>query len=160
MGRFVAGVMSALLLVAAGFFFWRGQDGSQAAIPEPLAEDRSFALADVPRAPSAPEKSKEERRFNRYDKDKNGAVSQAEYLASRQKAYARLDVNHDGVLSFSEYATKTVLKFTKADADRTGALTRNEFATTRVVRKARPKPDCPPVSLRKPEAGSGDEEEA
>ena len=158
MGRFVAGVVSALLLVAAGFFFWRGQDGSHAAIPEPPVEERSFSLADIPRAPSAPEKSKEEKRFNRFDKDKNGAVTQAEYLVSRQKAYAKLDVNRDGVLQFSEYAGKAAQKFAKADGDRTGALNRAEFATTRVIRKVRPKPDCPPMSLRKPEAEEGNEE--
>jgi EF hand len=156
MGRFVAGVVSALLLVAAGLFFWRGQDSGVAAMPEAPATTfgEEFALADMPVVPAAPEKSKEEKRFNRYDKDKNGAISQGEYLASRQKAYARLDVNHDGVLQFSEYAIKTAQKFTKADGDRSTTLNRTEFATTRPVRKVRAKPDCKPTLRQAPAAAS------
>jgi hypothetical protein len=149
MGRFVAGVVSALLLVAAGLFFWRGQDQGVAAVPDapPTAFGEQFALADIPAVPGAPEKSKEQKRFARYDKDRNGAISQSEYLASRQKAYAKLDINHDGVLQFSEYAIKTVQKFAKADGDRSATLNPTEFATTRPVRKVRARPDCKP-SLR------------
>ena len=32
----------------------------------------------------------------RYDKDKNGAVARAEYLAGRQKGFAKPDVDNDG----------------------------------------------------------------
>jgi EF hand len=163
MGRFVAGVASALLLVAAGLFFWNGQDRGQAAIPQVPAASfgEEFALADIPAVPGAPEKSKEEKRFNRYDKDKNGAISQAEYLASRQKAYAKLDVNGDGVLQFAEYAVKTAQKFAKADGDRSTTLNRTEFASTRPIRKVRAKPDCKPTLRQAPAAASapsGEEE--
>jgi EF hand len=150
--RFGAGILSAFLLVAAGLFFWQGQERSVAAPPVPLADvSTAYGLADLPQPASAPAKSKEEKRFNRYDKDKSGLVSSAEYLLSRRKAYAKLDVNGDGVLQFNEYAVKTSTKFGKADADRSGGLSRTEFATTRPIRKARPKPDCPPP-LRQPEA--------
>ena len=162
MGRFLAGVASALLLVTAGLFFWRGMDSGKAALPEPPAVEQDFALADIPAAPAATPKSKEEKRFNRYDKDKNGAVSTVEYLASRQKAYVKLDLNRDGVLQFNEYAAKTAQKFAKADGDKSGGLTRLEFATTRVVRKSPPRRavDCPPAApFRAPEVeGSGDED--
>jgi hypothetical protein len=162
MGRFLAGVASALLLAAAGLFFWNGMDTSKAALPDAPVAEPDYALADTPVAPAASAKSKEEKRFMRFDKDKNGAVSAAEYLISRQKAYAKLDANRDGVLQFSEYAAKTTLKFSKADGDKSGALTRTEFATTRVVRKSPPrrKLDCPPVNpLRAPESeGSGDDD--
>lgn len=162
MGRFLAGVVSALLLAGAGLFFWQGMDRGNAAIPTAPVSEPDYALADIPAAPAATAKSKEEKRFNRYDKDKNGAVSTAEYLASRQKAYAKLDLNRDGVLQFNEYAAKTTQKFAKADGDRSGGLTRTEFATTRVMRKSPPRRavDCPPVApLRAPEAeGSSDDD--
>lgn len=162
MGRFLAGVASALLLAAAGMFFWQGAGAEQAALPEapPVEADRAFTLADIPRAPAASERSKEEKRFDRYDKDKNGAISQSEYLENRRKGYDRLDVNRDGVLSFAEYAQKTAVKFTAADRDKSGSLNRTEFASTRVVRKPKPKPkaDCPPSRplVAKPVPG-GDE---
>src|SRR3546814_9223897 len=49
-----------------------------------------------PAAPEASEQKREERRFNRYDKDRDEAITREEYLASRRKAFAKLDVNGDG----------------------------------------------------------------
>lgn len=161
MVRFGAGVLSALLLVAAGLFFWRGEEGSKAALPSaPVDQATAYGLADLPKPASAPAKSKEEKRFNRYDKDKSGSINGEEYLASRRKAYAKLDVNGDGVLQFSEYAVKTSAKFGKADGDRSGSLTRAEFATTRPVRKARAKPDCPPPLRNAPVPAEADDDDA
>jgi hypothetical protein len=166
MGRFLAGVGSALALMIAGFFIWQGRAGSEAPLVPPAPEAAAttddnapqFAFADVADPPRADPKSKEEKRFNRYDKDKNGGVSRDEYMLSRRKAYAKLDINGDGKLSFDEYAVKTVVKFATADGDRSGVLNRTEFSTTRVIRKNTPKPNCPP-SLRAP-AVKGDEDDA
>jgi Ca2+-binding EF-hand superfamily protein len=154
MWRFLAGVGSTLLLVAAGFFVWKGQAEKEAPLvpPAPLALAQADTLqpVDVVEPPRANPKSKEEKRFNRYDKDKNGGISREEYLASRRKAFAKLDTNGDGKLSFDEYVVKTSTKFVAADRDRSGILTRAEFATTRVIRKEKPKPDCPPVMRPQP----------
>jgi EF hand len=158
--RFGAGLVSALLLVAAGLFFWRGEEGTRAAVPSaPVANEIAYGLAELPQPATAPAKSKEEKRFNRYDQDKSGSISSEEYLTSRRKAYVKMDVNGDGVLQFSEYAVKTSTKFGKADSDRSGSLTRAEFASTKPVRKARPKADCPPP-LRQPDkpAADGDDD--
>jgi EF hand len=164
MWRFLAGMGSTLVLVMAGFFIWQSQaDNRTPLIPDAPAatadagRTTQLAFADVADPPRADPKTKEEKRFNRFDKDKNGGVSREEYLTSRRKAYAKLDINGDGTLSFDEYAVKTVAKFGKADGDRSGVLTRSEFATTRVIRKEKPKPNCPP-SLRAP-APKGDEDE-
>lgn len=164
MWRFLAGVGSTLLFVVAGFFVWQGTAGKEVAVvPEapalisPAGDSRQLAFADVADPPSADPKSKEEKRFNRYDKDKNGTISRDEYLLSRRKAYAKLDLNGDGKLSFDEYAVKTVTKFARADGDRSGILNRKEFETTRVIRKAQSKPNCPP-SLRAPEPKGEDED--
>lgn len=146
MWRFLAGVGSTLLLVSAGLIFWQSRAGDT--LPKPaVAAPRDLnlpLLGDPPVAPSAEAKTREEKRFNRLDKDKNEAIDAPEYFASRQKAFAKLDANRDGRLSFDEWAVKAREKFAKADGDRSGRLTRAEFATTAVVRKTKPKPDCPP----------------
>lgn len=165
MWRYLAGAVSALMLVAAGLMLGKGLAGGDPRIPAMPAEaPAGIALADsmafgakAP-VPTASERSREEKRFDRYDRDKNGAVSQAEYLVSRRKAYDRLDANGDGIVSFDEYAAKANAKFAKADADKSAALNRSEFSTTRVVRKSKPKPACPPV--RQGPVPSADQEEA
>ncbi len=166
MWRFLLGVGSALLLVTAGIFIWRAQAGDQKLIPAmPAAESAAdgggaLALADLAGPPTASEKTREEKRFSRYDKDKNGTVARDEYLVARQKNFAKLDLNHDGKLGFDEYAVKAVTKFAAADKDRNGALNAAEFATTRVVRKTKPRPKCAPIGrgpLQAPAQAPADE---
>ena len=132
--RFSAGAGSALLLAAAGFFIWssRAQQEERAVPPAPAV---AVAEADVASGspavpPSADERSREQRRFDRADRDNNGRVTLAELTYPRQRAFARLDINHDGRLSFEEWAVRTLTKFSGADANRDGALGREEFATT------------------------------
>ena len=163
MGRFIAGVISALLFVSAGIFIWRGQVESVSAIPTaPVDLDAvPITLADLSAPPTATEKTREQKRFSRYDKDKNGAVAREEYLTARRKAFAKFDINGDGRLVFEEYAIKTTSKFAKADADRSGQLTPTEFLATRIVRKL-PSTKCPPprrTPLRDvaPQSEDGDE---
>lgn len=112
MGRFLAGVASALLLVTAGFFIWRTQADRVALIPPAPAAaiEAPMAIGDLAGPPAATERTREEKRFARYDKDKNGAVGHDEYLLSRRKAFAKLDLNGDGRLGFDEYAVKTSTK--------------------------------------------------
>ena len=161
MGRFLAGVASALLLMTAGIFIWRAQ-AEQAAttVTFPaatlVAGSPPMSAVDLADPPAATERTREEKRFARYDRDKNGAVGRAEYLLSRQKAFAKLDTNGDGRLQFEEYVVKTSAKFVTADRNRNGALDAPEFATTRVVRKAKPKQDCPPT-LRAPQADEAED---
>jgi len=146
MGRFLAGAASALLLAAGGLFLWTGLARHDSRLPAPPVAGLFAASAqDVTSAdpPQASEKTREEKRFDRYDRNKDGKVDRGEYLLNRQRAFARLDTNHDGKLSFDEYAVKTEAKFAKADADKSGVLDPTEFATTRVVRKAKPR--CPPA---------------
>lgn len=152
MWRFLAGVGSALLLTGAGLFWWTSSrpESPIARAMAPVAsaspiQDQSAA------PPEAEERTREEKRFDRYDKDRSQGITAEEYLASRRKAYAKLDANGDGRLSFEEWAKKTTDKFAKADADRSRALSRDEFATTKVVRKA--KAPCPPSRAREDDEG-------
>lgn len=143
MWRFLAGVGSALLLCGAGMVWWtsgRQNPAALSAFAPPLARSTD----DTVPPPEADERTREQKRFDRYDKDRNDQVSAEEYLLSRRKAFAKLDANGDGRLSFDEWAKKTTDKFAKADADGSKALSRTEFATTRVIRKTPARRDCPP----------------
>ena len=133
-----------MLLCGAGLFWWT--NGSQSApvlsaFQPPLARSSEEPSAAPP---EAEERTREEKRFDRYDKDRDDRITGEEYLVSRRKAFAKLDVNGDGRLGFEEWAKKTTDKFAKADADRSKVLSRAEFATTKVVRKAAPRANCPP----------------
>ncbi|MEO6247121.1 MAG: hypothetical protein ABIO85_00870 [Sphingomicrobium sp.] len=85
---------------------------------------------ELPQVPEATAKTREEKRFARADKDKDGKVTEEELLAPRHKAFAKLDQDHNGMLSFNEWAAKTINKFEGADDDKNGALTAEEYAET------------------------------
>jgi hypothetical protein len=132
MSRFFAGAGSALLLVLAGFFAWKSiaqRDDDAPVPPAPPARP-----ADPPAAsqapPSADARTREQRRFDRADRDNDGLIRLDELYYPRHRAFARLDTNGDGRLSFEEWAVRTRTKFEGADADRDGRLTRAEYATT------------------------------
>lgn len=129
--RYLAGVGSALALVLAGFFAWQGiaQDDEDPIPPAP-AETASATSGTPQRPPSADERTKEQRRFDRADRDKNGRITLDELYQPRRKAYERLDTNRDGRLSFEEWAVRTSTKFGEADANRDRALDRTEYAAT------------------------------
>ena len=148
MGRFLAGIAACLLLVTGGILIWQ----SKAAGPSlPQAPNARFAaavepvtpgmrLARIPTAPSADPVTKEQKRFGRADKNRDGRVTLAELIEPRRKPFAKLDLDHDGKLSFEEWAVKTIGKFNDADADRSKTLTATEFATT--APKVKPKAAC------------------
>ena len=145
MWRYWVGAGAALLLGLAGLFLLRGSAAPEIKLPgAPAARAAAVASEDpLPEeAPSATAKTREQKRFDRYDKDRNDAVTRAEYLLSRQKAFAKLDANRDGRLDFDEWAIKTTTKFAGADADKSGALSRTEFAATAPKPRPGVKPRC------------------
>lgn len=157
MWRYLAAAGSAALLIGAAVLFWQSREGEDAlpAPPAYAARDANLpVLGDpAPEPPEAAPATREEKRFNRYDKDRDEAITTQEYFASRQKAFLKLDTNGDGRLSFDEWAIKSREKFAKADADRSSTLNRAEFATTAVVRRVKPRPDCPPAKPADEEEG-------
>ena len=143
MWRYLAGAGAGLLLVVAGMALQgiRSQPATTlAAMPAANAAPTDGQSASDPAVPEALPKTREEKRFNRYDKDRDGIITRDEYLVSRHKAYGKLDANGDGTLSFDEWAAKAEGKFATADKDKSGGMNATEFATTAVKRKAK----CPP----------------
>ena len=147
MWRYLVGAGGALLLVVAGLFLFRGSASTEPKLPPaPAAATAPEAEQDMPaEPPSAAAKTREQKRFDRIDKDKNDSISKDEYFALRRKFFARLDTDHDGKLSFEEWSVKGIGRFAGADKDKSGALTRAEFATTAVKRTARPRCACAPA---------------
>ena len=157
MWRYLVGMAAGVLLVAGGLLVWQNTAVATHGVPLlPARLAAAIAPGDdvVPEPPQASEKTREQKRFSRYDHDKDGKVSRDEFLAARRRAFAKLDVNNDGRLSFDEYAVKGEKRFADADGDHDGALAAGEFATTRPVRKAKPNPRCPPAPARGDEDGT------
>lgn len=149
MNRIVLGAFAALLLVASGLFWWQGRAQTARNAPppsiaatdgvEPDPEDLPDEDGSGQRGaalPQASEESREARRFDRFDKDRDGRVTRNEMLAPRVKAFHKLDVDGNNLLSFEEWAVRTSNKFKGADRNGDGALTREEFVATKSKKSA------------------------
>jgi hypothetical protein len=136
MTRLIAGSVAAVLLLSGSvlFFSSKAAEPTLARAPDAVAAAPLVSAAtptlSVRTPPQASEKSREEKRFARADKDDDGRITSAELFEPRRKAYAKLDKDGNGSLSFEEWAAKTVTKFASADGDRSGWLTPAEYATT------------------------------
>jgi len=149
MGRFFAGVAACFLMVTGAFLLWQGraaETNGAAALPKYAAARISptplLAVSDNFVPPEASPKSREEKRFSRADKNKDGRVEIEELLQPRHKAFAKLDANGDGKLSFEEWATKTLTKVKEADDDGNGWLSAAEYASTAPKPKRRATCSC------------------
>ena len=159
MWRYLVGGLATLALVAAGMLIFNRNARSVAALPLASMAQPQDAGALPDTVPEASDKTREQKRFDRYDKDRNGTVTRDEYLMQRRKAFAKLDTDHNGTLSFDEWAIKAETKFAVADKDKSGTMTPVEFATTAVKRKPpRVRRDCPPAAAAKTEAPAEGEE--
>lgn len=137
MWRYMVGGAGALLLAVAGMFLFRSTAAPDAKTPPPPVEAVAGQEEELPaEAPRASDRTREQKRFDRLDKDKNSSITRDEFLTARRKAFAKLDTNGDGKLSFEEAAVRTTTRFATADKDKSGTLTREEFATTAPKRKA------------------------
>ncbi|NIJ08300.1 hypothetical protein FHS31_001917 [Sphingomonas vulcanisoli] len=152
MWRYLIGAVAGLLVAGGVMLLWKTPSGTHSPFAQLAAAATNVQSDDaLPDPPTASEKTREEKRFSRYDHDKDGKVSRDEFLAARHKAFTKLDVNGDGKLSFDEYAVKTEDRFADADKDKSGALDAAEFATTKIQRKSKPKVNCTPAEKPKDE---------
>jgi len=129
--RFLAGAAASFLLLTGAFLIWQSRAEHVSGLPgaPPARAATLFGTTEPLQAPEASAKTREEKRFARYDKDKDGKVETMEYLAARRRNFDKLDVDHNGALSFAEYAVKGIEKFNAAGG-RKGFLTPAEFVAT------------------------------
>jgi hypothetical protein len=129
--RFLAGAAACFLLMTGAFLIWQSRAENASGLPTaPAARAATlFGNSEPLQAPEASAKTREEKRFARYDKDKDGKVETMEYLAARRRNFDKLDADHNGALSFAEYAVKGIEKFNAAGG-RKGFLTPAEFVAT------------------------------
>ena len=153
MVRALLGGLAALMLCAAGVFWWQGRAETREGTAPPLpVADAAIAPESLPSAdiegltgvapPEATSVGKETRRFNLVDKDRDNRISRTEMLSLRASAFRKLDKDGNNLLTFEEWAAATGERFAGADRDRSGDLTRTEFATTAPKRAAKPKCSC------------------
>ena len=150
MKAFITGSLATLLMTGVGLFWWQGRAEVEEAAPPP---DHS-ALANIapdpdilpitdpgemqgPAPPEASELTKEQRRFFRYDRNRDWRITHSEMLSSRSDGFRKLDKDGNNLLTFEEWAVTTVEKFEGADADGDRELSPGEFLTTK------PKPSKP-----------------
>ncbi|MFM5931187.1 MAG: hypothetical protein ACKOPQ_09785 [Novosphingobium sp.] len=158
MNRTVLGAFAALLMVAAGTFWWQGRAALEVGDPPPRLADMPTeeGLPDETGAgmkgalpPAASEASKEQRRFDRLDRNRDGKITRTEMLTPRIAGFRKLDKDGNNLLSFEEWAVKTSNRFAGADGNGDGNLDRAEFAKTKPKVRAKPGCNCgPPTRAR------------
>src|SRR3546814_15898962 len=89
--------------------------------PRSTRTDTLFPYTTLFRSlPAAKTESREERRFNRYDRDRNERIGRVEMMGTRSAAFRKLDTNGDNLQNFEAWAVTTSKRFAGADADRSG----------------------------------------
>ena len=146
----VVGSTASLALVGLGLFWWQGRAQVEEGAPPPMVVESEAPLPEVPPVdpgeaigpapPEATELTREQRRFFRYDRNRDWKISRTEMLSTRTDAFRKLDTDGNNLLTFEEWAVATANRFDTADADGNGELSPSEFATTRP--KPRAKPAC------------------
>src|SRR5690606_22034727 len=92
-----------------------------------------------PDPPEASELTREQQRFFRYDRDRDGRITREEMLSTRTAAFRKLDRDGNNLLTFEEWAVTTVDRFGGGDTAGARELTPPQFATTA------PRPTSPPA---------------
>lgn len=152
MNRTILGALAALLMVGIGLFWWQGRAEVERGAPPPAppvatSPETELPVAEVaglrgPAPPEATELTREQQRFGRYDRDRDGRITRNELLSTRTEAFRKLDKDRNNLLTFEEWAVATVNRFEGADRDGDAELTAEEFATTRPRRSSRPACRC------------------
>lgn len=152
MRQTILGVFLGLILASVGVFWWQGRAQVEAnAPPPPEPEELAEAPEELPEVdpgdltgpapPEASELTREEKRFFRYDRNRDRIITRNEMLSTRSDAFRKLDVDGNNLLTFEEWAVTTARRFEGADANGDEKLTTAEFATT--APKKRPsRPTC------------------
>lgn len=151
----ISGATAILLAAVAGALMWFGVQSQETDIPdappppepEPLVLPEAGEEAPVegeppPEPPKAYKASREELRFNRYDRNRDEIITRLEMMSSRTKGFKALDKDGNNLLTFEEWAAATSNRFAGADKDGDQQLTRVEFRTTRPKRPRKTRCRC------------------
>lgn len=140
MRQAVWGVLGGLALSGIGVIWWQGRAAIESGAPPPAAgtpaiDPQKLPLADPgnlkgPLPPELTERNREQQRFDRLERNRDGFISRNEMLSTRTEAFRKLDKDGNNLLTFEEWAVTTVDRFERADKDGDDRLTRAEFATT------------------------------
>ncbi|KRA83273.1 hypothetical protein [Altererythrobacter sp. Root672] len=150
MNRIVLGAFGALVFAGIGLFWLQGRAEVEKAAPPPTVPEAAptgLPSADIaglkgPAPPEASELNQEQRRFFRYDRNRDLAITREEMLSTRTGAFRDLDVDGNNLLTFEEWAVTTVKRFESADADGNRSLTQKEFAATAPKPTSTPRCSC------------------
>lgn len=148
MKQAILGMLAGLVLAGVGVYWWTGNaQVEENAPPPPEPEETKPPEEELPqvdpgdmRGPAPPaqtELTREEKRFFRYDRNRDRQITRNEMLSSRSNAFRKLDVDGNNLLTFEEWAHTTAKRFDGADANGNGKLTPAEFATTAPKRRPR-----------------------
>ena len=153
MNRILLGAVGALLLAGLGLFWVQGRAQVEQAAPPPdpaalaaqIPDPEALPTAQVadltgPAPPEASELTREQRRFFRYDRNRDLKITRNEMLSSRTDAFRKLDADGNNLLTFEEWAVATATRFDEMDANRDRELNAAEFATSAPA--ARPARRC------------------
>ncbi len=142
MNRMILGVFCALMLVGLGLFWMQGRAQVEQGAPPPEAtaeaapvDPDALPIADAadltgPAPPEASELTREQRRFFRYDRNRDLKITRNEMLSTRSDAFRRLDKDGNNLLTFEEWAVTTSDRFAEMDGNEDNELTQAEFATS------------------------------
>lgn len=148
MSRILLGLFLGLVLASVGLYWWEGRaQVERNAPPPPEPEDAGPPPDELPVTdpgdmqgpvpPEASELTREQRRFFRYDRNRDWRITRNEMLSTRSDGFRDLDKDGNNLLTFEEWAVTTAERFDSADTDGDGKLTPKEFATTAPKRSAR-----------------------
>ncbi|EAQ30231.1 hypothetical protein NAP1_05625 [Erythrobacter sp. NAP1] len=149
MRQTVIGVFVGLILAGVGVFWWQGRAQVELYAPPPPEPEELVEIdpnelpesdpGDMvgPAPPEASELTREERRFFRYDRNRDRIITRQEMLSSRSDAFRALDVDGNNLLTFEEWAVTTSERFEKMDENKDLELTQAEFATSAPRRRPR-----------------------
>ena len=152
MSRVILGLFLGLVLSTVGLYWWQGRAQVEQLAPPPPEPEVNTPNADElpltdpgdmrgPVPPEASELTREQRRFFRYDRNRDWRITRNEMLSTRSEGFRALDVDGNNLLTFEEWAVTTAERFDEADADRDGKLTPKEFAT-KAPKKATRRASC------------------
>jgi len=153
MRQTVLGVFLGLIFAGVGVFWWEGRAQVERNAPPPPELEEEIVLppeelpqidpGDLvgPAPPEASELTREQRRFYRYDRNRDRIITRNEMLSTRSDAFRKLDVDGNNLLTFEEWAVRTSDRFKEMDGDGNARLTPAEFATS-APKPRQTRPSC------------------